>query len=251
MSEIPSSASLSNASSSSRVEREALGRALHLDESAAPVITTFMSVSARTSSEYSRSSIGVPSMMPTEMAAHGFRIGCVGERARLHEARARVVQRDPAAADRRGARAAVGLQHVAVDRDLHVGHLLQVGDGAQRAADETLDLLRAARLLAFRRLAADALGRRARQHRVLGGDPSLARALEPRRDALLDRRGAQHARAAELDEHRTVRHLRVVAREQDRAEIVGVRPDARVVTGPVTRSEWVNQMWVTRCGAAR
>ena len=32
------------------VERRALGGALHLDEVAAPVMTTFMSVSARTSS---------------------------------------------------------------------------------------------------------------------------------------------------------------------------------------------------------
>ena len=36
----------------------------------------------------------------------------------LEEPRARVVQRDPAAADRRRPRAAVGLQYVAVDDDL-------------------------------------------------------------------------------------------------------------------------------------
>ena len=40
------------------------------------VITMFMSTSARTSSVYSRSSIGVPSMTPTEIAAHGWMIGC-------------------------------------------------------------------------------------------------------------------------------------------------------------------------------
>ena len=35
----------------------------------APVMTTFMSTSARESSAYGRSSIGTPSMMPTDTAA--------------------------------------------------------------------------------------------------------------------------------------------------------------------------------------
>src|SRR5207237_10164329 len=44
------------------------------------------------------------------------------ERAGRDETAARVVQRDPSAADRCGPRTAVRLQHVAVDGDLHVGH---------------------------------------------------------------------------------------------------------------------------------
>ena len=56
--------------------------------------------------------------MPTEIAAHGSVIGCAPMQLGRDEARARVVQREVAAADRRGARAAVGLQHVAVDGDL-------------------------------------------------------------------------------------------------------------------------------------
>ena len=115
-----------------------------------PVITTFMSTSARTSSEYSRSSIGMPSITPTEIAAHGCSTGWRPSDLGRDEPAARVVQRDPPAADRRGARAAVGLQHVAVDGELHVGHRPEVGDRAQRPADQPLDLLRAPALLALR-----------------------------------------------------------------------------------------------------
>ena len=60
----------------------------------------------------------------------------------------RVVERHPGAGDRGGARAAVGLEHVAVDGDLALAERLQVDHGAQRAADQALDLLRAAALLA-------------------------------------------------------------------------------------------------------
>ena len=63
------------------------------------------------------------------------------------------MQRHPGAGDGGGARAAVGLQHVAVERDLSLAHRREVDDGAQRAADQALDLLRAAGLLAARRLA--------------------------------------------------------------------------------------------------
>ena len=56
-------------------ERHALGRALHFDDAARPVITTFMSVSQAESSTYSRSSSGVRSMMPTDTAATGLGMG--------------------------------------------------------------------------------------------------------------------------------------------------------------------------------
>ena len=61
---------------------------------------------------------------------------------------ASIVQRDPAAGDRRGARAAVGLDDVAVDGDLPLAERLEIDDGAQRAADQPLDFLGAAALLA-------------------------------------------------------------------------------------------------------
>ena len=65
----------------------------------------------------------------------------------------RVDQRDVAAGDRRRARAAVGLQHVAIERDGAFAERLQIDDGAQRATDEPLNFQRAAALLAGRCLA--------------------------------------------------------------------------------------------------
>src|ERR1051325_10228591 len=44
--------------------------------------------------------------------------------------------RDPCAGDRGGTCAAVGLDHIAVDRDLPFAERRQVDDGAQRAADQ-------------------------------------------------------------------------------------------------------------------
>ena len=74
--------------------------------------------------------------------------------------------------------------------------------GAQRAADEALDLLRAP----ARRLAASVavLPARvgARVHLVLGRDPTLLLSLEKRRDLVVDRRRAEHDRPAGAVEHR-------------------------------------------------
>ncbi len=76
----------------------------------------------------------------------------------------------------------------------------QVDDGAQRAADQPLDFLRPARLLALGRLAVAAGVGGARQHAIFGGDPALALAAQEGRDLVLDRGGAQHARVAEADQ---------------------------------------------------
>ena len=59
--------------------------------------------------------------------------------ARLHPGDA-IVQRDPAAGDRGGAGAAVGLDHVAVDGDLPLAERRKIDDRAQAAADQALDL---------------------------------------------------------------------------------------------------------------
>ena len=56
--------------------------------------------------------------------------------------------------------------------------------GAERAPDQPLDLLRAARLLAGRSLAPRALGGGARQHAVFRRHPALAAALQPWRHRL-------------------------------------------------------------------
>ena len=58
------------------------------------------------------------------------------------------MQRDPRAGDRCSPRAAIGLDDVAVDRDLPLAERFQIDDSAQRATDQPLDFLRAAALLA-------------------------------------------------------------------------------------------------------
>ena len=80
--------------------------------------------------------------------------------------------------------------------------------GAERAPDQPLDLDRPPLLLA-RRSPRAACGSPVEpgQHAVLGRDPALAAARQPAGDALLDRRGAQHARPPERDERRAVRLL--------------------------------------------
>src|SRR3546814_11284371 len=49
------------------------------------------------------------------------------------------LQRDPCARNRRGAGAAIGLDDVAVERDLTFAKRLEIDDRAQAAADQPLD----------------------------------------------------------------------------------------------------------------
>ena len=89
-----------------------------------------------------------------------------------------------AAGDARGAGAAVGLEHVAVDLDGELAEGEGAHRGAERAADEALDLLGAsAGALA---LATGALDRGAGEHGVLGRHPALAGAALVRRRTGLD-----------------------------------------------------------------
>ncbi len=136
----------------------------------------------------------------------------------------RVGERDVRAGDRRRARAAVGLQHVAVDHDRVLAERLGVDDRAQGAADEPGDLVRASADLALHALAVVAAVGRARQHRVLGRDPALALAGEPARHAVRERRGAQHLRAAERDERRAFGVAAPAALDRDGAQLVDGAP---------------------------
>src|SRR5690606_35455419 len=106
---------------------------------------------------------------------------------------------DVAAGDRRGAGAAVGLEHVAVDPQGAWTEAIEVEAGAQRAADEALDLGLPPVLLADGPL--DAARGGPGQHAVFGGEPA-ALVLAKGRDLVLGERGAEHARAAPLDEDR-------------------------------------------------
>lgn len=81
---------------------------------------------------------------------------------------------------------AVRLDDVAVNGDLALAERLAVDDRAQRTADQTLDLARAAVQLERLDVALFARIGRARQHRVLRRDPTEALALEEGRNLFLD-----------------------------------------------------------------
>src|SRR5690606_24660106 len=97
---------------------------------------------------------------------------------------------------------------------------LGVDDGAQRPADQARDLVGAPADLALDALAVVATVGRPGQHRVLGGDPAFAFAGEPARNAVRERRGAQHLGAAEADESRTLSVRAPSPFDRDLAELV-------------------------------
>ena len=128
----------------------------------------------------------------------------------------RVGDRNAGAGDRRAARSAIGLQHVAIDAQRPLAQRGTIDDGAKTAADQALNFLRAPRLLAFGRFTPGSRVRRARQHAVLGRDPAFAAALEKSRHALFDACRAKHPRIALRDQHRALGVLRESARDDDR-----------------------------------
>ena len=106
----------SSASSSPRRERHALGGALHLDEAAAPAGHHDVHVDlGRGVLDVGRSSTACRRRCRPDRGARLDAADARRSPPALHEPGQRVVQREVAAADRRRAGAAVGLEHVAVD----------------------------------------------------------------------------------------------------------------------------------------
>src|SRR6185312_14230900 len=95
-----------------------------------------------------------------------------------------------------------------------------------RSADEALDLLRSAALLAACGLARRARVGRAGQHPVFRGDPTLILAAQERGHGVLDAGGTQHLRIADFDQYSALGVLGEPARESDRAHLFG-RASAR------------------------
>ena len=121
--------------------------------------------------------------------------------------------------DRRGARATVGAQHVAVQDDRVLAERGHVDDATQGAANKARDLLSAAAHLALDGLAGGTLLGRAREHRVLAGHPALAGIALPARHALSERRDTQDAGVAELDENGALAGTRPTAGNGDGTEL--------------------------------
>src|SRR5262249_27207505 len=112
--------------------------------------------------------------------------------------------------------------HVAVDRDLPLAEFRKIDDGAQRASNQALDLLRPPGLVADRRFAPGAFTRGAGQHAVFSGHPAAALSLEPRRQALLEARRAEDVGIAKLDQARALGVHGNGAFEGNAAQLVGL-----------------------------
>mgnify|MGYP003694788787 CR=1 FL=1 len=92
--------------------------------------------------------------------------------------------------------------------------------GAQAAPDQPLDLDGAAALLAGGGLAPGALGGRARQHAVFGGDPAARLALEPGRQPVFQCGRDQHMGVAEFHEAGALGVFHHAALERNGAQLV-------------------------------
>ena len=149
----------------------------------------------------------------------GQRVG--GHLAVLDQTLEGAMQRHPGAGDAGGAGAAIGLQDVAVDVDLALAHGRQIDHGAQRPADQALDLLGAARLLAARGFTVRAGMGRARQHAVFGRHPAAARIAQERWHFLVDRGGAENMGIAEFDQAGALGVAGEARFEADGAKLVG------------------------------
>ena len=158
-----------------------------------------------------------------------------GQLAPRQQPRNGIRQRDVGTGDRRRARTAIGLQHVAIERDGAFAKRLEVDDRAQAAADQALDFERPATLLAARSLARRPGVRGARQHAVFGGDPALAAATLEARHAGLHGGGAEHLGMAELDQHRALGMAREMARKTHRAQLIGRTSARSHASSPVGR----------------
>jgi hypothetical protein len=102
--------------------------------------------------------------------------------------------------DRSRSRPAVRLQDVAVEQDAALAQTFQVGNRAQRSADQPLNFVRPPAEAASRCLALRSFRRRPREHGILRRDPTAAPAAQPRRQFVFDRSRAQDARVTQLDQ---------------------------------------------------
>src|SRR5271170_7758552 len=202
-------------------ERRAFGRALHLDQSARPGpheirvglggrILGVVEIEQRFALDDPAGDSG-DVILQRALAQ---------DRAGRHPFQA-IAERDAGAGDGGGPRAAVRLQHVAIDRDLTLAQLRQIDDGAQRTADQALNLLGAAGDLAGGRLAPRARRGRARQHCIFRGHPAPPLPAQPRRRLVFERGGAENMRVAEAHQARPLRIASDGALDGDFAQLIG------------------------------
>ncbi len=113
------------------------------------------------------------------------------------------------------------MNDIAIDVQGHVAQLGHVQRSAQRTTDQALDFECTTTLLAATGFTLVTLAGRARQHAVLGSQPTLALPLEEAWYAVFDADGADHLGITKLDQYRTLGVFGVVAGDADRAELIG------------------------------
>ena len=82
-----------------------------------------------------------------------------------------------------------------------LAEFLQINHRAQAPTDKPLYFLSPARLLALGRFALPTRMCCSRQHRIFSRNPAFTLAAHPRRKAVLDAGGDQHAGVAKADQH--------------------------------------------------
>ena len=143
-------------------------------------------------------------------------------------------QRHIAAGDGGGARAAVGLEHVAVHQNLPLAQLVHIHRGAEAASHQALDFLGAP--FGLQGLALVALFRGPGQHGILGRDPALfglvgdVGGVEPAGDVFFHGGVAEHPGVAHADEHGAFRVDNIVKFQLHGAELVQRAGDSQVCT---------------------
>jgi hypothetical protein len=130
-------------------------------------------------------------------------------------------ERNERSSDRRGARAAIRLNDVAVDPHRPLAQIAEAHNGAHRPADETLNLHRPSANLALRCLTRRPGGGGAREHPILRRHPSLPGAAKKRRHAFFDACSADDAGSADFDQYGSFRMKQVIRSDRRWSELVG------------------------------
>ena len=99
---------------------------------------------------------------------------------------------------------------------------IEIDDRPQRAPDQALDFHGASGCPAFRHFAGRTGGGGTGKHRIFGGHPAFARVAQKVRDAVFDRRGAEHLRVAYFDQDRAFGGEQVIGSNFQRTELVGL-----------------------------
>jgi hypothetical protein len=144
------------------------------------------------------------------------------DRLELNQLFERDGERHKRAGDGGGARAAIGLEDVAIEDHSALSESLLIDDGAQSPPHQALNLVRPARRTALVDLARRALAGGAGQHGIFSRDPTLAGVAQERGHGFLHAGGAEHLGIADLDQRGSFRGSQKARHEFHGAHVGGL-----------------------------